>query len=331
MKRMLITGGCGFIGSNFIRHMIRKYSYKIINLDALTYAGNSNSLSDLTSNSRYHFIQGRIEDINTVREAIKGVDMVVHFAAETHVDRSIASPRPFIITNIMGTQVLLDIARESKVERFIYISTDEVYGQLDMDGQFREDAPLRPNSPYAATKASADLLTRAYYHTYQFPVITVRPSNNYGPYQYPEKFIPLMITNLLEDKTIPVYGRGENIRDWLYVGDCCSAIDLILHKGRVGEVYNIGGQSEYRNLDIAKKLVSLLNKDEASIKFVPDRPGHDFRYASDISKIKGELNWQPSLCFEDSLKETIIWYRKNKRWWQFLKKNLEKASKGFWS
>ena len=331
MKKILITGGCGFIGSNFIRYILGKYSYDLVNLDALTYAGNPNNLKDLISNSHYHFIHGRIEDINTVREAMKGVDAVVHFAAESHVDRSILNARPFIITNVLGTQTLLDVARESKIERFIYVSTDEIYGQLGVHGKFKEDTSLRPCSPYSASKASADLLVKAYCYTYNFPAIVVRPSNNYGPYQYPEKFIPLMITNLFEDKPIPVYGKGENIRDWLYVEDCCNAIDLILHKGHAGETYNIGGQSEYRNLDIAKELIKILHKDENCIKFVADRPGHDFRYALDISKIKGELKWQPSLCFEDGIRETITWYRKNECWWKRLKKELKKESGGFWS
>ncbi|MDI6704418.1 MAG: dTDP-glucose 4,6-dehydratase [bacterium] len=331
MKRILVTGGCGFIGSNFIRYILGKYSYEMVNLDALTYAGNPNNLKDLTSNNRYHFIHGRIEDVDTVKQAMKGVDAVVHFAAESHVDRSILNAQPFIITNVLGTQTLLDVARESKIERFIHISTDEVYGQLGVDGKFKEDTPLRPNSPYSASKASTDLLVMAYYHTYGMPVIIARPSNNYGPYQYPEKFIPLMITNLFEDRPIPVYGRGKNIRDWLYVEDCCQAINLILHKGRIGEIYNIGGQSEYRNIDIAKKLINVLNKDETYIKFVSDRPGHDFRYALDISKIKEELKWQPSLSFEDGLRETITWFKENRWWWEPLKRKLEKESKGFWS
>lgn len=331
MKRILITGGCGFIGSNFIRHMLNEYSYEIVNIDALTYAGNPNNLKDIKSISLYHFIHGRVEDINTVREAMKGADTVVHFAAESHVDRSILNALPFALTNIIGTQTLLGVAKEAKIERFVHISTDEVYGELNKKGKFKEENPLNPNSPYAACKASADLLVKAYYRTFSLPVIIVRPSNNYGPYQYPEKFIPLLITNLLEDKPVPIYGAGTNIRDWLYVEDCCNSIDLILHKGRIGEIYNVGGQSEYKNLDIAKKLIALLGKDKAYIKFIPDRPGHDFRYALDVSKIKGELRWQPSSYFEDGLNKTIKWYRENKCWWRPLKRKLKKESKGFWS
>lgn len=331
MRKILVTGGAGFIGSNFIRYMLGKYNYEIINLDALTYAGNPDNLRDLTSKPCYHFIRGRIEDINTAREAMKSINAIIHFAAESHVDRSILYAKPFILTNVLGTQTLLDVAKEVKANRFIYISTDEVYGELGINGKFTEDIPLKPNSPYAASKASADLLVMAYYRTYKLPVIIVRPSNNYGPNQYPEKFIPLMITNLLEDKSVPVYGKGENIRDWLFVKDCCRAIDVILHKGRVGEVYNVGGESEYKNIDIAKKVIKFLGKSEDYIEYVPDRPGHDFRYALDISKIKEQLQWRPSLSFEEGIKATIKWYEENNWWWQPFKHKLKKESEGFWT
>lgn len=327
--RILVTGGCGFIGSNFIRYMLEKHNYEIINLDALTYAGNPNNLKDLTSHPKYHFIHGKIEDMGIIKDIIREVDMIVHFAAETHVDRSIFHAQPFIISNVLGTQALLDAAKEQKIKRFIHISTDEIYGELKKDGKFTEGSPLNPNSPYSASKASADLLVKAYHHTYNLPNIIARPSNNYGPYQYPEKFIPLMITNLLEEKPIPIYGNGENVRDWLFVKDCCQAIDIILHKGVVGEVYNIGGQSEMRNVDVARKVIKILGKSEDYIEFVPDRPGHDFRYALDISKIRKNLGWEPSVSFELGLKETIKWYKENKWWWKPLKKRLEKENRGF--
>lgn len=329
--KILVTGGCGFIGSNFIRYMLEKYDYQIINLDTLTYAGNLDNLKDLKTNSNYQFIHGKIEDFNLVKKTMKGVDTVVHFAAESHVDRSIYDAQPFIITNVLGTHTLLGVAKESGIEKFIYISTDEIYGELKERGKFKESSPLKPKSPYSASKASADLLAMAYYHTYNFPVIIIRPSNNYGFYQFPEKFIPLMITNLIEDNPIPIYGKGKNVRDWLFVEDCCRGIDTILSKGKIGEAYNLGGQSEYRNIEVAKIILKLLNKDENYIKFVPDRPGHDFRYALDISKIEEQLHWQPSIPFEEGIKQTIKWYKKNKWWWVPLKKKLSKESKGFWT
>lgn len=330
--RILVTGGCGFIGSNFVRHILKRYpDYRVINLDALTYAGNPENLRDIESESRYSFVKGLVEDREVVRELAREVDCVVHFAAESHVDRSILDVSPFLKTNVIGTATILDAIRDSSVRRFIHISTDEVYGSLGEDGRFTEDTPLRPNSPYAASKASADLLVRAYYETYGIPAIIVRPSNNYGPYQYPEKFIPLMITNLLKNRPIPVYGEGKNVRDWLFVEDNCRAIDLILHEGRVGEVYNVGGSSEMRNIDLARAVLKIMNKDEGMITFVKDRPGHDYRYALDSLKIQSELKWRAETNILDGLEKTIQWYTVNEWWWRPLKERLERESKGFWS
>jgi len=329
--RLLVTGGCGFIGSNFIRHILAKYPvYRIVNFDALTYAGNPENLKDIQGDARYTFVKGKIEDAALVSDLVRGADCVIHFAAESHVDRSIVDAQPFLTTNIMGTYVMLTASREAGAKRFIHISTDEVYGSLDDEGKFTEDTPLRPNSPYSASKASGDMLVRAYHETYGLPAIIVRPSNNYGPYQYPEKLIPLMITNLLENGTIPVYGEGRNVRDWLFVGDTCSAIDLILHKGRDGEVYNVGGNAERRNIDIARKVLEMMGKDEGAITYVADRPGHDYRYALDNSKIERELGWKPSIDVERGLEATILWYRENEWWWKPLKERLSSESKGFW-
>ena len=329
--RLLVTGGCGFIGSNFIRHILGKYpGYRIVNFDALTYAGNPESLKDIQGDARYTFVKGKIEDAALVNDLVRSADCVIHFAAESHVDRSIVDAQPFLTTNVMGTYVMLAASREAATKRFIHISTDEVYGSLGDKDKFTEDTPLRPNSPYSASKASGDMLVRAYYETYGFPSILVRPSNNYGPYQYPEKFIPLMITNLLENRTIPVYGEGRNVRDWLFVSDTCSAIDLILHKGRDGEVYNVGGNAEKRNIDIARKVLEMMGKDERAITHVADRPGHDYRYALDNSKIERELGWKPSMDIEKGLEATILWYRKNEWWWKPLKERLSSESKGFW-
>ncbi|MEW6002903.1 MAG: dTDP-glucose 4,6-dehydratase [Nitrospirota bacterium] len=329
--RILVTGGCGFIGSNFIHYILKKYPrYEVINLDALTYAGNPDNLRDLEKDDRYRFVHGRIEDGVTVKKLMKEVDGVVNFAAESHVDRSILDAYPFLITNIIGTSILLEAARETGIKRFIHISTDEVYGTLGEKGKFTEESPLRPNSPYAASKTSGDLLARAYCETHGLPVIIVRPSNNYGPYQFPEKFIPLMITNLLWGEKIPIYGRGENIRDWLYVEDNCEAIDIILQKGKIGEVYNTGGEGEMNNISLARLVLKLMEKDEGYIKLVKDRPGHDFRYALDNTKIKGELDWRPLIAIEEGLRRTIEWYRGNEWWWRPLKEKLSTESKGFW-
>jgi len=329
--RLLVTGGCGFIGSNFIRHILGKYpGYRIVNFDALTYAGNPESLKDIQGDARYTFVKGKIEDAALVNDLVRSADCVIHFAAESHVDRSIVDAQPFLTTNVMGTYVMLAASREAATKRFIHISTDEVYGSLGDKDKFTEDTPLRPNSPYSASKASGDMLVRAYHETYGLPAIIVRPSNNYGPYQYPEKFMPLMITNLLENGTIPVYGEGRNVRDWLFVGDTCSAIDLILHKGRDGEVYNVGGNAERRNIDIARKVLEMMGKDERAITYVADRPGHDYRYALDNSKIERELGWKPSMYLEKGLEATILWYRENGWWWKPLKQRLSSESKGFW-
>jgi dTDP-glucose 4,6-dehydratase len=329
--RLLVTGGCGFIGSNFIRHILGKYpGYRIVNFDALTYAGNPENLKDIRRDARYTFVQGKIEDAGLVSDLVRGADCIIHFAAESHVDRSIVDAQPFLTTNVMGTYVMLSASKEAAAKRFVHISTDEVYGTLGDEGRFTEDTPLRPNSPYSASKASGDMLVRAYYETYGFPAMIVRPSNNYGPYQYPEKFIPLMITNLLENKTIPVYGEGRNVRDWLFVGDTCSAIDLILHKGRDGEVYNVGGNAERRNIDIARRVLEMMGKDERAITYVADRPGHDYRYALDNSKIERQLGWKPSMDIEKGLEATIRWYRENEWWWKPLKERLSSESRGFW-
>ena len=333
--KLLITGGCGFIGSNFIRYMLEKYhDYEMVNLDALTYAGNPENLRDREKNPRYRFRHGRIEDTDTVRKVMKEVDCVVNFAAESHVDRSILDAQPFLMTNIVGTHALLEVAKESGIKRFIHISTDEVYGtlppQADESERFTEETPLKPNSPYAASKASGDLLVRAYHETYKLPVIIVRPSNNYGPFQFPEKFIPLMITNLLQGEPIPVYGKGENVRDWLYVEDNCRAIDTILHKGKTGEAYNVGGDGEMKNIALARHVLSMMGKDERSIKFVQDRPGHDYRYALNNLKIEKELGWKPSIKIEEGLQKTIQWYKQNEWWWKPLKERLSIESKGFW-
>jgi dTDP-glucose 4,6-dehydratase len=330
--RILITGGCGFIGSNFVRFLLKNTEYEVVNLDALTYAGNKENLKEYEDNERYKFIHGRIENGKLVKKIIESVDYVVNFAAETHVDRSILKPSPFLMTNIMGTQTLLEACRNSKVKRFIHISTDEVYGSLRSDkGKFAENFPLMPNSPYSASKASADLFARAYFVTYGVPVIIVRPSNNYGPYQFPEKFIPLAITNLLEDKPIPIYGDGRNVRSWLFVEECVRGIYEVLEKGRKGGVYNLGGESEKRNIEVAKVILQAMDKDESYLKFVPDRPGHDYRYALDNTKIKREVGWIPRITFEEGIKKTIEWYRRNEWWWKPLKERLKRESKGFWN
>lgn len=313
--KILVTGGAGFIGSCFVRHILEKYSdYKVINLDALTYAGNIENLDDVKNNPNYKFVHGNICDKKLVYELMSEVDTVVHFAAESHVDRSITGPEIFIETNVKGTLNLLQAAKEAKVERFLQVSTDEVYGTLGKDGYFYETTPLAPNSPYSASKASADLLVRAYFETYKMPVLNTRCSNNYGPYQYPEKLIPFFISQLLKGEKVPVYGDGLNVRDWLYVYDHCSAIDTVLHKGRVGEVYNIGGHNEKTNLEITKIILEAMGKDENSIKYVEDRLGHDRRYAIDNHKIQSELGWEPSLTFEEGIKITINWYLENQDW-----------------
>ncbi len=313
--KLLVTGGAGFIGSCFIRYMLGKYpDYKIINLDALTYAGNLESLDDIKDNPNYRFVRGNICNFELVSMIMENVDAVINFAAESHVDRSITGPEIFVETNIKGTLNLLQCAKQSNVPRYIQISTDEVYGTLGETGYFTEDTPLAPNSPYSASKASADLLVRSYFETYKMPVIITRCSNNYGPYQYPEKLIPFFISLLLRGEKVPVYGDGLNVRDWLYVYDHCSAIDAVLHNGRVGEVYNIGGNNEKSNLEITRLILNALDKGEDSIRFVDDRPGHDRRYAMCSDKIQNELGWHPSVTFEEGLNNTIDWYLHNQEW-----------------
>jgi dTDP-glucose 4,6-dehydratase len=316
MTTLLVTGGCGFIGSNFIRHILEtEPDVSVVNFDALTYAGNLANLADLARSSRYRFVRGDITHREAVRAAFAlGVQGVVHFAAESHVDRSIQDSGPFVRTNVMGTQVLLDAAREFKVERFVHVSTDEVYGSLGPTGAFTEQTPLAPNSPYAASKAAADLLVRSYVHTFGLPAMITRCSNNYGPYQFPEKLIPLFVTNLLNDQPVPVYGDGQNVRDWIHVGDHCAAVAAVWRKGRPGEVYNIGGRSERTNLELTCTLLESLGKPRSLLHFVPDRPGHDRRYAIDCSKIEKELGWRSLIPFEQGLRDTINWYRSNTAW-----------------
>lgn len=317
---MLITGGAGFIGSNFVRYVLDKYEdYQIVNLDSLTYCGNLENLSGIEDNPNYTFCKGDITDKELVFEITSDVDYIINFAAESHVDRSIEDPEIFIKSNVLGTQVLLDAAKEHGISKYLQVSTDEVYGSLGKTGYFREDTPLAPNSPYSASKASADLMVRAYNKTFDLPVNITRCSNNYGPYQFPEKLIPLMISNALENKHLPVYGDGKNVRDWLHVYDHCSAIDLVLHKGAVGEIYNIGGNNEKKNIEIVKLILKNLNKPESLIKFVKDRLGHDRRYAIDSTKIQDELGWTPKYTFETGIAETIQWYLDNRQWWERIK------------
>lgn len=316
MEKLLVTGGCGFIGSNFIRHILKvEKDVEIINFDLLTYAGNLANLKDLEKNPRLSFYHGDIADKSAVDSAMsKGVSSVIHFAAESHVDRSILDSGPFIRSNVVGTQVLLDSARLNKVDRFVHVSTDEVYGTLGDTGLFTEDTPLAPNSPYSASKAASDLVVRSYVHTFHFPALITRCSNNYGPYQFPEKLIPLFISNLDRNEQIPVYGDGLNVRDWIHVKDHCAGIHSVWRKGRVGEVYNLGGKSERTNIALTKALLQIMGKPESMIKYVKDRPGHDRRYAIDCSKAEQELGWSPTYNFEHGLKETVDWYMSNPEW-----------------
>jgi dTDP-glucose 4,6-dehydratase len=317
MNRILVTGGCGFVGSNFIRDQLARYpDQAVINIDALTYAGNLANLADVEDDSRYSFRHGNICDRSFVESVLaeETIDAVVNFAAESHVDRSILDSGPFVLTNIVGTQVLLDACRGTGVSRFLQVSTDEVYGSLGDTGLFTEETPLAPNSPYSASKTAADLLVRSYCQTYGFPAVITRCSNNYGPYQFPEKLIPLFISNALNDRPLPVYGTGENVRDWIHVLDHCRGIDAAVRRGKTGEVYNFGGNTELRNIDLTRTLLGLLNKPESLIQFVQDRPGHDLRYAIDSSKALSELGWQPEITFRDGLKETIDWYMNATKW-----------------
>ncbi len=318
--KLLITGGLGFIGSNFVRYILNKYpDDKVVNLDIVTYCANFDNLKDIEDNPRYVFVKGDIGDKDLVDKIFREEkpNFVVNFAAASHVDRSILEPELFVKTNVVGTQTLLEAARKYGIEKFEQISTDEVYGTIEQ-GQSKEGDNLLPNSPYAASKAAADLLVRSYYKTFGLPVLTTRSSNNFGPYQYPEKVIPLFITNLLENKKVPLYGTGKNVRDWIYVGDNCSGIDIVLRKGRIGEIYNIGGGNQITNLELTKTILNELGRGDDCIEYVKDRPGHDFRYALDTSKV-GELGWQARYPFNDAVKETIKWYQKNSEWWQRIK------------
>ncbi|MBU0952463.1 MAG: dTDP-glucose 4,6-dehydratase [Elusimicrobia bacterium] len=320
--KLLVTGGAGFIGSNFIRHIINKYpKYKIINLDKLTYAGNLDNLKDIEKNPNYKFVKADICDAPVIDKLLQNekIDCIVNFAAETHVDRSIHEPVSFLQTDVFGTFTLLEASKKYAIERYIQISTDEVYGSTDQ-GSFTEQSTISPNSPYSASKSSGDLMVRAYVKTYNFPGIITRSSNNFGPFQYPEKIIPLFVTNAIEDQKLPLYGDGKNVRDWLYVIDNCEAIDIVLHKGKSGEIYNIGGGKEMQNIEITKMVLNLMNKPESLIKPVADRAGHDRRYSIDCSKIKSELGWKPKYNFETALEETVNWYVKNRKWWEQIKK-----------
>lgn len=320
--KILVTGGAGFIGSNFIHYMLKNYeTYKIINYDALTYSGNLNNVKSIQENPNYSFVKGKIQNGELLEHVVKerDVQVIVNFAAESHVDRSIENPIPFYDTNVIGTVTLLELVKKYSHIKLVQVSTDEVYGSLGKTGKFIEETPLAPNSPYSSSKASSDMIALSYYETYQLPVIITRCSNNYGPYQYPEKLIPLMVTNALEGKKLPLYGDGLNVRDWLHVTDHCSAIDTVLHKGCVGEVYNIGGNNEKTNVDVVEQIIKLLGKTKTDIEFVTDRLGHDRRYAIDAQKMKNEFEWEPKYTFEQGLKETVEWYKNNVDWWKPLK------------
>ncbi|GBC77522.1 dTDP-glucose 4,6-dehydratase [bacterium HR08] len=314
--KLFVTGGAGFIGSNFIRYMLGAHpDYTIVNFDKLTYAGNLDNLRDVEASPRYRFVRGDICDLSAVLAALEeGTDVLVNFAAETHVDRSIEEAAPFVRTNILGVQVLLDAARARRVARFVQISTDEVMGSLGPTGYFTEESPLRPNSPYAASKAAAELLVRAAHRTFGMDVLLVRAGNNYGPYQFPEKLIPLVITNAMADLPLPIYGDGRHVRDWMYVEDYCRALDLILHHGRAGEIYCVGARAERTNLEVVEMILALLGKPRSLIRFVEDRPGHDRRYAIDPSKVEREFGWRPLETFESGLRKTIAWYQAHSAW-----------------
>jgi dTDP-glucose 4,6-dehydratase len=316
---LLITGGAGFIGSNFIRYILDKYpDYKIINLDALKYAGNLENLQDIEDNPNYAFVKGDICNQKIVDQIVsRKPEAIINFAAETHVDRSIMGAQDFIKTDILGTQTLLEAAKKYSIQKFVQISTDEVYGAIET-GSFTEESPLRPNSPYSASKTGADLIARAYTKTFGLPVLITRSSNNFGGWQYPEKLIPLFVTNLLEDKKVPVYGDGQQVRDWIYVIDNCAGIDYVLHHGQIGEIYNIGGSNEKTNLEITKIILEQLGKDKSCIEYVKDRPGHDRRYSLDSTKLQS-LGWQPRYEFEEAMAKTVQWYVSNREWWKKIK------------
>jgi dTDP-glucose 4,6-dehydratase len=321
MMKLLVTGGAGFIGSNFIRYLLKSHpSYQVTNLDKLTYAGNLDNLSDVEKSSDYRFIKGDICDQKLVEELVSNdIDVIVNFAAETHVDRSLYDPKSFVLTNITGTQVLLEAALKYRIKRYIQISTDEVYGSVEKGDFFTEESKLLPNSPYSASKAGADLLVRSYFKTFKVPALITRSSNNYGPYQFPEKLIPLFITNALVDKELPIYGDGLYIRDWIYVEDNCKGIDLVLHKGKEGEVYNLGGGAEKTNLEITSLILQYLNKPASLVKHVKDRPAHDRRYAMECKKAEKELGFKPEVNLEKGLKKTVEWYLENRFWWEKVK------------
>lgn len=317
--KILVTGGCGFIGSNFIRYWLKRYpDDKIINLDNLTYAGNLDNLKDMENNENYEFVKGDIGDKALVDNLMKDVEVVFNFAAESHVDNSIKGPMIFTETNVLGTHVLLESAKNNKIKKFIHISTDEVYGSTK-EGSFKETDVLKPNSPYSAAKAAAEMMVRAYNVTFKLPTIITRSSNNYGPYQYPEKVIPLFVTNLIEGKKVPLYGTGMNVRDWLYVVDNCEAIDFVSKKGKIGKIYNIGGGNEIPNIELTKSILKEMRKDDSFIEYVEDRLAHDFRYSINCQKIN-KLGWKPKFNFERALKETVQWYKDNEEWWRKLKK-----------
>ena len=326
IMNLIVTGGAGFIGSNFVRHMLNTYpDYTIINLDLLTYAGNKESLADLIDNPKHVFVEGNITDRDLLDQLITDykIDGIINFAAESHVDRSILNPEVFVETNIQGTLALLDAARKHKLKKYVQVSTDEVYGSLGAEGYFTEDTPLAPNSPYSASKAGADMLVRSYFETYGMDVNITRCSNNYGPYHFPEKLIPLMITNAMDQKNLPIYGDGENIRDWLHVTDHCAAIDLVFHKGKSGEVYNVGGHNERTNNQIVDLIVDRLDVSKDLVTYVEDRLGHDRRYAIDPIKLETELGWKPKYTFDTGIVETIDWYLANEVWWRPLKEKAE--------
>lgn len=321
ISRILVTGAAGFIGSNFVRHLLRaRPDAQVVGVDKLTYAGNLESLADCTEDARFRFVRCDICDADAMAPILgDGIEVIVNFAAESHVDRSILGAQEFVRTNVIGVQVLLDLARAHEVNRFLQVSTDEVYGSLGPSGKFTETTPVAPNSPYSASKTAADHLVHAYHHTFGMPTLITRCSNNYGPYQFPEKLIPLFITNLLEKKKVPLYGDGMNVRDWIHVQDHCEAILTVLERGTPGEVYNIGGECEVPNIEIARRLLSHLDCNDDMIEYVTDRPGHDRRYAVDISKITKELGWRPRMNFDDGLAETVAWYLANRDWWHHIK------------
>ncbi len=318
MTRILVTGGAGFIGSNYVRMLLERGEDEVLNLDALTYAGNLENLAEVEDSPAYSFVKADIRDAERIQAIFEQhrPEVVVHFAAESHVDRSVLDATEFVQTNVVGTQVLLDAARRTGVTRFVHVSTDEVYGSLGDTGLFTEDSPLQPNSPYSASKTGSDLLVRAAYHTHGFDTVITRCSNNYGPYQFPEKLIPLMIANALEGKKLPVYGDGKNVRDWIHVRDHCEGVDVVRRRGQAGEVYNLGGNSERQNLQVVRGILELAGKGEELIEYVTDRPGHDRRYAIDASKVQAEFGWEPTMTFEQGLEETFRWYVDHRDWWE---------------